>query len=109
MDFEDPDFLSPEQKLQEQEVITRCFNLMRDERSRYEEQARTLLANRFFVSEDGTNGLAYSIQGDRYICNANPQSPLGESFSIEAPIPDTQEEQIETLIELFAQSEAGLI
>lgn len=109
MDSEDPDFLTPEQKMREQEVIARCFNLMRDERSRYEEQAQKLLATEFFFSKSDNYELFYLIQEDRYICNANPQSPLGESFSIEAPIPDTQEEQIETLIELFAQSEAGLI
>jgi hypothetical protein len=53
--------------------------------------------------------LSYLIQEDRYICNANPQSLLIQSFSIEAPIPDTFQEKIETLVELFAQSEAGLI
>ncbi|MEI6514278.1 MAG: hypothetical protein WCO51_13550 [bacterium] len=109
MDYENPDFLTPEQKLREQEVITRCFKLMRDERSRYEKQAQTLLASKFFVSENGMYGLAYSIERDRYICNALPRSPLSHSFSIEVPIPDTQIEQIEALIELFAQSEAGLI
>ena len=109
MDFEDPDFLSPEQKLREQEVIIRCFNLMHDERSRYEEQAQKLLASEFFFSKSGIYDLSYLIQGDRYICKANPQSSLTQSFSIEAPIPDTHEEKIETLVELFAQSEAGLI
>ena len=109
MDFEDPDFLSPEQKLREQEVIIRCFNLMHDERSRYEEQAKTLLANNFFDLENGKYNLSYLIHEDRYVCNANPLSSHSQSFSIEAPIPDVNEEKIETLIELFAQSEAGLI
>ena len=109
MDFKDPDFLSPEQKLREQEVIIRCFNLMQDERSRYEELAQKLLASKFFFSISGIYDLSYLIQDDRYICNANPQSSLTQSFSIEAPIPDTHEEKIETLVELFAQSEAGLI
>ena len=109
MDFGDPDFLTPEQKMREQEVISRCFNLMRDERSRYEEQAQKLLASEFFFSKSGNYDLSYLIQEDRYICKANPQSLLTQSFSIEAPIPDTFEEKIETLVELFAQSEAGLI
>ena len=109
MDFENPDFLSPEQKLHEQEVIARCFKLMRDERSRYEEQAQKLLASDFFSSKNGIYDLSYLIQGDHYICKANPQSSLTQSFSIEAPIPYTQEEKIEVLVELFAQSEAGLI
>jgi hypothetical protein len=82
---------------------------MRDERSRYEQQAKKLLASKFFVSKSGIYDLTYSIRGDRFICDANPQLPLIDSFSIEAPMPDTQAEQIETLIELFAQSEAGLI
>lgn len=109
MDTEDPVLLSPEQKLREQEVITRCFNLMRDERSRYEQQAQILLTRRFVASESEFYELAYSIQGDRYICNANSLSPLRNSFSIELPIPNTREGKIESLIELFAQSEAGLI
>lgn len=109
MDFGDPDFLTPEQKMREQEVISRCFNLMRDERSRYEEQAQKLLAAEFFFSKSDNYELSYLIQEDRYICNANSQSLLIQSFSIEAPIPDTSEEKIETLVELFAQSEAGLI
>lgn len=109
MDFEDPDFLTPEQKMREQEVIARCFNLMRDERSRYEEQAQKLIATEFFFSKSDNYELSYLIQEDRYICNAKPQSLLIQSFSIEAPIPDTFQEKIETLVELFAQSEAGLI
>ena len=109
MDFADPDFLSPEQKLREQAVIARCFNLMHDERSRYEKQAQTLLASSSFIVEDLTYCLAYSIQGDRFICDSTSNTSVSQSFSIEVPIPSTQEEQIETLIELFAQSEAGLI
>ena len=109
MDFENPDYLSPEQLLRETELLTLCSNLMRDERSRYEQQAKKLLASKFFASKSGIYDLTYSIRGDRFICDANPQLPLIHSFSIEAPMPDTQAEQIETLIELFAQSEAGLI
>lgn len=82
MDFEDPDFLSPEHRLREQEVITKCFNLRRDERSRYEKQAQKLFASEFFLSKSGTYDLSYLIQGDRYICQANPQSSLTQSFSI---------------------------
>ena len=52
MDFEDPDFLSPEQKLREQEVIIKCFNLMQDERSRYEKQVEELI-ELFAQSEAG--------------------------------------------------------
>lgn len=109
MDYEVPEFLSLEQRIREQEVITRCFNLMHDERSRYEEQAQELLTSEFFFSKNGIYDLSYLIQGDRYICKANPHSSLTRSFSIEAPIPDTQEEKIEVLVELFAQSEASLM
>ncbi len=109
MDIENPDSLSPEQKIHEQDVIARCFKLMRDERSRYEEQAQKLLANEFFFSKSGIYDLSYLIHDDRYICNAIPQSAVSQSFSIEAPIPDTQKERVETLVELFAQSEVGLI
>jgi hypothetical protein len=109
MDFDDPDSLSPEQKLREQEITSRFFNLVRDERSRYEIQAGTLMANNIFVLENLRYDLTYSIQLGRYICSALSRSPLSQSFSIEVPIPKTQKEKIETLIELFAQSEAGLI
>jgi hypothetical protein len=109
MDSEGPNYLSPEQTLREKEVIKKCFNLMRDERSRYEEQAEKLLTNEFFFSKSESYELSYLIQDDRFICNANLQSSLTQIFSIEAPIPHTQGEKIEILIELFAQSEAGLI
>lgn len=109
MDLDDANFLSPEQKLSEREVIARCINLMRDERSRYEQQAQIMLTDKFFSTKNEIYSLVYSIQLDHYICDANAQSPLIQSFSIEVPIPDAQAEQIETLIELFAQSEVGLI
>jgi hypothetical protein len=37
--------------LREQEVITKSFILMRDERSRYEEQAQKLMASNFFFQK----------------------------------------------------------
>jgi hypothetical protein len=48
----------------------------------------------------------YKINGDRYISQGNPKVKGGQGFSIEFPIPATDQEKIESLVELFAQSEA---
>ena len=102
-------FLTSEQKREDSDVLYECFRLMQVERLRYEKQAKILLATKFFLSKIGILDLAYSVRDDRFICDAHSNASSSQSFSIELQIPDTQEEQIETLIELFAQSEAGLI
>jgi len=104
-----PNFLSPEQKLREQEVITKCFNLMRSERSRYKKQVEVFLEFEFLNSESEDFDLVFSIQDDLFTCSGLPKSPSGNRFTSQMPIPTTKTEKIETLIELFAQSEAGLI
>lgn len=104
-----PNLLSSEQKFREREVIAKCFNLMRDKRFRYEKQAEAFLQTEFLtlVSED--YDLVFSIQDDLFTCSGLPKSPSGNRFTSQMPIPTTKTEKIETLIELFAQSEAGLI
>jgi len=109
MEFENSNFLSPAQKVREREVIKKYFNLMSDERPRYVKQAEELLIQKSIFTQSDKYNLAYAIQDDFYICDGNPESPHCQSFSIGVPIPNTSEEKIETLIELFAQAEAGLI
>ena len=102
-------FLTSEQKRRESVVIQECFRLMQDERSRYEKQANEFLDVGYFSSE--TNGylLEFSIEDNQFACTATSKLPTGDSYSTFAPIPEAREEQVEELIELFAQSDAGLI
>ena len=51
MTVDDEFELTPTQKLREREVIQEFFRLMRDERSRYENQAINLIKNRIFEKE----------------------------------------------------------
>jgi hypothetical protein len=46
---------------------------------------------------------------NRFAWQANPPSAMENSYSGEAPIPDSDDEKIEQLIELFAHTEAGFI
>lgn len=109
MNLDDPDSLSPNEMLREKEVMEKFFNLMNVQRSRYEEQAKTLIASKTLQLVAGNLSLEYLIEGNRYICNSIPDSQAGHGFSIELPIPDSEEERVEALVQLFAQSEAGLI
>ena len=106
---DEPLELTHEEKINEMNVIARCFNLMHVERSRYEIQARELIQNQILVTETEAFVLKYKINGDFYISRGNPKVTGDQSFSIEFPIPTTEREKIEALVELFAQSEAGLI
>ena len=109
MELEDPDSLSPREVLREKEVMEKFFDLMNVQRSRYEEQAKSLSANKTLRLDSENFVLEYSISGNRYKCESIPDSKNGDSFSIELPIPDSEEERVEALVQLFAQSEAGLI
>lgn len=109
MQIDDEFELTPEQKLQERNVITKCFELMRDERSRYEDQANQLIKNGTFQKDSNEFKLLYHVKNDTYLCQMNNKDKTGKSFEIAFPIPETVQEKIEILVELFAQSEAGRI
>jgi len=105
----DRSFLTTDQKIREKDVIAECFRLMRDERSRYESQAALLLETGYFSRKKGNHLLRYQVKDNRFTWHANTPSPMENSYSGETPIPDSHEEKIEQLIELFAHSEAGFI
>lgn len=105
----DESFLTPAQQIRELEVIAECFRLMQVERSRYELQAAILFERGSFSRQNGNYLLKYKIKEDRFVWHALPASATENSYSGEAPIPKSRTEQIEQLIEFFAQSEAGSI
>jgi hypothetical protein len=101
--------LTPDQTRREQTVLANFSHLIETERSRYENQAIQLLEKRQFESEiDGFN-LSYLVKLNTYLCQLQNNDTSGNSYEIEFPIPESEEEKLETLIELFAQSEAGRI
>ena len=106
MDFDDPLSLAPDEQLRVDQTMERFWNLLNSERSRYETQARGLIESQTLVTETDDFVLKYKIDGDRYIGRGNPKVKGSQSFSIEFPIPAADQEKIESLIELFAQSEA---
>ena len=85
--------------------MERFSNLLNSERSRYEIQASELIENQILMTDTDVFVLKYKINGDYCISQGNPKVTGGQSFSIEFPIPTTEQERIEPLIELFAQSE----
>ena len=109
MEIDDEFKLTPVQKIQERNVITKCFELMRDERSRYEIQANQLIENGILQKDSNEFTLLYYVKNDTYLCWMNNKDKAGDSYEIGFPIPQTVEAKIETLVELFAQSEAGRI
>jgi hypothetical protein len=82
---------------------------MNSERSRYELQAIEFMAQQTLATETEGYVLNYNIKRDRYISCGTPKQEGSDSFSIEIPIPNSQLERIDALVELFAQSEAGLM
>jgi hypothetical protein len=106
MDLDDPLSLSPDEQQRVDKAMERFWNLVNSDRSRYETQARELIESQTLVTETDDFVLKYKITGDRYISRGNPKVKGDQSFSIEIPIPATEQEKIESLVELFAQSEA---
>lgn len=106
MDLDEPLILSPDEQLRVDQIMERFWNLLNSERSRYETQAHELIKNQVLVTETEAFVLKYKINGDFYMSRGNPKVTGGQSFSIEFPIPITEQEKIESLVELFAQSEA---
>lgn len=105
----DRNFLTTEQEIRESEVIAECMRLMRDERSRYVSQADILLETRSFTRQNGNYLIQYKIIDNRFAWKASPPSAMENSYSGEVPVPDSDDEKIEQLIELFAHTEAGFI
>jgi hypothetical protein len=99
--------LTPDQTRREQAVLANFSHLT--ERSRYENQAIQLLEKKQFESEVDGFKLSYLVKPNTYLCRLQNHDISGNSYEIEFPIPDSEEEKVETLIELFAQSEAGRI
>ncbi len=105
----DPDetlILSPEEQQRVDQAMERFGDLLISERLRFELQARQLIETHALSTETDDFGFTYKINGDRYTSYGNPKVSGGQGFSIEFPIPNTEQEKIESLVELFAQSEA---
>jgi hypothetical protein len=106
MDLDSPLSLTPGEQLRVDQAMERFGNLFISERSRYELQARQLIETQDLSTETDDFVFTYKINGDRAISCGNPKVSDGQGFSIEFPIPSTEQEKIESLVELFAQSEA---
>lgn len=89
--------------------ISLFFELLEREESRYESQARELLATRFLSRELNGHSLHYSVRDGSFCCEIKNILCTGTSTSINFPIPITKKEKIRSLVELFAQSEAGAL
>jgi len=101
--------LTPERKNREQEVFIIFSRLLETERSRYEDQARKLMEQKKLETEVTGFRLSYIVQEKNYLCRLRNLDKSGDSYEIELPIPDSELDKLETLVELFAQSEAGRI
>ena len=102
-------FLTPQQLVRESEVLSGFCRLIVEERSRYENQAEIFLETGSFSRVNGDYSFKYKMKDDRFVWHAKPFSPTENSYSSEVPIPEAMVDKIETLIEFFAQSEAGFI
>ena len=109
MDREDRFELTPELKNREQEVFINFSRLLETERSRYEDQARKLMEQKRLETDVTGFRLSYIVKEKSYLCKLHNLVKSGNSYEIEFPIPDSEIDKLETLIELFAQSEAGRI
>jgi hypothetical protein len=106
MDLDDTLILSPEEQQRVDQALERFGNLFISERSRYELQARQLIETQALSTETDDFLLTYKINGDRCVSRGNPKISGGQGFSIEFAIPATEQEKIDSIVELFAQSEA---
>ena len=109
MESEDGFELTPKQKSKERLVLKNFSRLLETERSRYEAQAIQLIELKRLETEVAGFRLSYSIKEKSYLCQLQNQDKTGKSYEIEFPIPDSNSDKLETLIELFAQCEAGRI
>ena len=109
MEREDEFELTPEQKNREQEVFVLFSQLLETQRSRYEAQAKNLIEKKKLETNLDSFRLTYIVKENSYLCQLKNLDKSGKSYEIEFPIPDSDSDKLETLIELFAQSEAGRI
>jgi len=109
MEREDGFELTPEKKNREQTVLINFSRLLETERSRYEAQAIQLIKLKRLETEVAGFKLSYIVNEKSYLCQLRNQDKTATSYEIEFPIPDSESDKLETLIELFAQSEAGRI
>ena len=101
--------LTPEELIRESEILFIFQNLLISEKSRYESQANKLLEEISLHTKIVGYDLSYQINSETYVCRITNRDKSGNSYAIEVPIPNSQAEKMETLIELFAQTEAGFI
>ncbi len=101
--------LTPELKNRDQEVFINFSRLLETERSRYEDQARKLMEQKRLETDVTGFRLSYIVKEKSYLCKLHNLVKSGNSYEIEFPIPNSEIDKLETLIELFAQSEAGRI
>ena len=101
--------LTPDELIRESEILFTFQNLLITEKSRYESQANKLLEEISLHTKIVGYDLSYRINSDTYECRITNLDKSGNSYAIEVPIPNSQAEKIETLVELFAQTEAGFI
>lgn len=97
---------TPDQTRREHAVLANFSHLIKTERSRYGNQAIQLLEKKYFESEVNGFKLICLVKPNTYLCRIQNQDISGDSYEIEFPIPESKEEMLETLVELFAQSEA---
>lgn len=109
MEIADEFGLTPEQKLREQKILAEFQELTESDRSRYENQAIQLIELKKFETEIEGFKLSYRVKANSYLCELHNRDKSGKSYEIEFPIPESDSEKLEALIELFAQSEAGRI
>jgi hypothetical protein len=101
--------LTPKVKLRESEVLLKYQNLLNSEKSRYELQAQQLLVEGFLHTKIEGLKRTYFVNENTFRCNIYSSDSLGSDHAMELPIPGSHEDKIQILVELFAQSEAGLI
>jgi hypothetical protein len=109
MAYEGEITLTPDEILQESKILSTFQNLLITEKSRYESQAIKLLKEISLHTKIVGYDLSYRVNSETYLCRITNQDKSGNSYAIERPIPKSQVDKLETLVELFAQSEAGFI
>lgn len=90
------------------DTIEKFFHLMETEKSRYELQAIEFLKEDFYSHRVSDFIFIYSIQNNLYSCDVIEKATGERCFTIQFPIPRTRERKMSRVIELFAQSEAGV-
>ena len=90
------------------DIIEKFFYLMETEKSRYELQAIEFLREDFYSHRVSDFIFIYSIQNNLYSCDVLEKATGERCFTIQFPIPRKRERKMSRLIELFAQSEAGV-